>query len=458
MRTFDAIIIGAGQAGPPLAARFAAEGRKVALIERHQVGGTCVNTGCTPTKTMVASARAAHVARRAADFGVDIAGGISVDMKRVQARTAEIAGASRSGLESWLSGLDNVTLLRGHARFIGPDRVALGDEVLTAPKIFINVGGRAAIPDIEGLSDVPYLTNSDMVGLDRLPEHLLVLGGSYIGLEFAQMFARFGSKVTVVERGAHLIGREDPEVSEAVRGFLEDEGITVMTGAECIRVERRGDGILVHADCDGETRTATGSDLLVALGRKPNTDDLGLDKAGVAIDERGFITVGPGLETSQPGIFALGDCNGRGAFTHTSYNDYEIVAANLFDGESRSVDGRIAGYALYTDPPLGRAGMSETEAKKAGYNVAVSSRPMTNVSRAKEKGETAGLMKLIADADSGKLLGGAILGPGGDEAIHAVLNLINMGAAAKDLQWAVPIHPTVSELLPTLASGLQPVR
>jgi len=458
MRTYDAIIIGAGQAGPPLAARFAAEGRKVALIERHQVGGTCVNTGCTPTKTMVASARAAHMARRAADFGVDIGGGISVDMKRVQARTAEIAGASRSGLESWLSGLDNVTLLRGHARLTGPDRVAIGDEVLTAPKIFINVGGRAAIPDIEGLSDVPYLTNSDMVGLDRLPRHLLVLGGSYIGLEFAQMFARFGSKVTVVERGAHLIGREDPEVSEAVRGFLEDEGITVMTGADCIRVERQADGIVMHADCGGETRTVTGSDLLVALGRKPNTDDLGLDKAGVATDGRGFVTVGSDLQTSQPGIFALGDCNGRGAFTHTAYNDYEIVAANLFDGEGRSVDDRISGYALYTDPPLGRAGMSETEAKKAGHNVAVASRPMTNVSRAKEKGETAGLMKLIADADSGKLLGGAILGPGGDEAIHAVLNLINMGATAKDLQWAVPIHPTVSELLPTLAGGLEPVR
>lgn len=458
MRIFDAIIIGAGQAGPPLAARFAVAGQKVALIERHQVGGTCVNTGCTPTKTMVASARAAHVARRAADFGVDIGGGISVDMKRVCARTAGIAGASRAGLESWLSGLDNVTLLRGHARFEGPDRVALGDEVLTAPKIFINVGGRAAMPDIEGLADIACLTNSDMVGLDRLPDHLLVLGGSYIGLEFAQMFARFGSKVTVVERGAHLIGREDPEVSDAVRGFLEEEGITVMTGAECIRVERRGDGIALYADCGGETRMATGSDLLVALGRKPNTDDLGLEKAGVAIDERGFVIVGPGLETSQAGIFALGDCNGRGAFTHTAFNDYEIVAANLFDGENRSVDDRISGYALYTDPPLGRAGMSETEAKKAGHNVAVASRPMTNVSRAKEKGETAGLMKLIADADTGRLLGGAILGPGADEAIHAVLNMINMGATANDLQWAVPIHPTVSELLPTLAGGLKPVR
>ncbi|AJY44552.1 FAD-containing oxidoreductase [Martelella endophytica] len=456
MKTFDAIIIGAGQAGAPLAARFAAEGQTVALIERHLVGGTCVNTGCTPTKTMVASARAAHVARRAADFGVDIAGAITVDMKRVQARTADVAGASRKGLEGWLEGLDKVSLLRGHARFEGPDRIALGDEILTAGKIFINVGGRPTVPDIEGLADIAYLTNSDMVGLDRLPEHLLVLGGSYIGLEFAQMLARFGAKVTVVERGERLIGREDPEVSDAVRGFLEDEGVTVMTGAECIRLSRDGGQITMHADCGGDTRTATGSDLLVALGRRPNTDNLGLEKAGVTVDKRGYITVGSGLETSVPGIFALGDCNGRGAFTHTAYNDYEIVAANLFDGESRSVDDRIAGYALYTDPPLGRAGMSEAQAVKAGHRVLVSSRPMSNVARAKEKGETAGLMKLVADADTGKLLGGAILGPGGDEAIHAVLNLINMGATAKDLQWAVPIHPTVSELLPTLAGGLSP--
>ncbi|TPW30992.1 FAD-containing oxidoreductase [Martelella alba] len=452
---YDAIIIGAGQAGPSLAGRLVAAGQKVALVERHRLGGTCVNTGCTPTKTLVASARMAHLARRAGDFGVDIVGDVSVDMTRVMKRARSVVSASRQGLEAWLDGMENLTLLHGHARFSGPRSLIIDEDVISAERIFINVGGRPAIPAIEGLDKIKYLTNADMVRLERVPEHLLVLGGSYIGLEFAQMFARFGARVTVIERGERLIGREDPEIADAVRHILEAEGITILTGADCIGLAPDGAGICATVRHGADETIVSGSDVLVALGRRPNTDDLGLEKAGIAVDKRGYITVDSFLETSAKGIFALGDCNGRGAFTHTAYNDHEIVAANILNGEKRHVEDRVAGYALYIDPPLGRAGLSEAEAKKRGLNVSVSSRPMANVARARERGETQGLMKLVADADSGLLLGGAILGPGGDEAIHALSNMISMGAHITDLEWAVPIHPTVAELLPTLANGLQ---
>jgi pyruvate/2-oxoglutarate dehydrogenase complex dihydrolipoamide dehydrogenase (E3) component len=448
-RAFDAIIIGAGQAGPSLAGRLNAAGFKVAIIERSKVGGTCVNTGCKPTKTLVASAYAAHTARRGDDYGFT-RGEVVIDMPAVAARARKVILDSRKGNEDWLAGMDNVELIRGHARFDGPGSVLVNGERLTAQKIFINVGGRAVIPDLPGLAEVPYLTNTEMVSLETLPKHLIVVGGSYIGLEFAQMYRRFGSEVTIIERSDRLISREDPDLSEAVRSILEAEGITVRTGAACVGFEKHAEGVAVSVDCSTDSSPSIGSHVLIAMGRRPNTDDLGLDAAGVAVNERGYITVDDALETSVPGIWALGDCNGKGAFTHTAYNDFEIVAANLLDGEERRVSSRIPAYALYIDPPLGRVGMSEAEAEKTGRRLLYSTRPMTRVGRAVEKGETQGLMKVIADAETRKILGAAILGTGGDEAIHGILDMINADQTIDVLRWAVPIHPTVSELIPTV--------
>jgi pyruvate/2-oxoglutarate dehydrogenase complex dihydrolipoamide dehydrogenase (E3) component len=452
---FDAIIVGAGQAGPPLAGRLTAAGMTVALVERGLFGGTCVNTGCTPTKTLVASAAAAHVARRAGDFGIRIAGGIAVDMAAVMARKDRIVQASRDGVESWLKGMAGLTVISGHARFVSPTEMDVDGRSLSAPMIFLNVGGRAVVPDFPGVKDVATLTNTSILALDHVPKHLVVVGGSYVGLEFAQIFRRLGSRVTVVEKGPRLIGREDAEVSAAVRDILEAEGIAVRTEAECIRFEPRGAAIAVGVDCTEGEPEVVGSQVLLAVGRRPNTDDLGLDKAGIAVDGKGAITVDDGLKTSVPGIFALGDCNGRGAFTHTAYNDFEIVAANLLDGEARRVSDRIPAYALYTDPPLGRVGMTEAEARASGRRIAVGRRPMRRVSRAVEKGEERGLMKIVVDRDSQEILGAAILGVGGDEAIHGVLDMMNAGARYPQLQRAVPIHPTVSELIPTLLGELR---
>ncbi|MGK6311676.1 FAD-containing oxidoreductase [Neorhizobium sp. DT-125] len=456
MKAFDAIIIGAGQAGPSLAGRFNDAGKTVAIIERKHVGGTCVNTGCKPTKTLVASAYAAHLARRGADYGVVLGSPVKIDMPAVMRRSHQVALDSRHGNESWLGGMPNCTLIRGHARFESRNTVRVGDELLTAPRIFLNVGGRAAIPDFLGIGDVPYMTNSDIVLLDRVPEHLVIVGGSYIGLEFAQMYRRFGAEVTVVEKGPRLIGREDEEVSDAIRGILEAEGINIRTGAECIRFRKDGDRVAVGVNCTEGAPEVIGSDILLAVGRRPNTDDLGLDKAGVETDARGYIKVDDHLATNVEGIWAMGDCNGRGAFTHTAYNDFEIIAANLFDGESRKVSDRLVGYGLYIDPPLGRVGMSETEARKAGKKVLVGRRPMTQVGRAVEKGETQGFMKIVADAETRQILGAAILGTGGDESIHGVLDMMNAGATFDALRWAVPIHPTVSELWPTVILSMQP--
>ncbi|WP_117192197.1 FAD-containing oxidoreductase [Rhizobium terrae] len=453
MKTFDAIIIGAGQAGPSLAGRFNDAGKTVAIIERKHVGGTCVNTGCKPTKTLVASAYAAHLARRGAAYGVMLESPVKIDMKTVMQRSHKVTLDSRHGNESWLEGMPNCALIRGHARFEDRNTVRVGDEILTAPQIFLNVGGRAVIPDFPGINDVPYMTNSDIVLLDRVPKHLLVIGGSYIGLEFAQMYRRFGAEVTVVEKGPRLVSREDEDISDAIRSILEAEGVTVITGADDIRFRKHEDGVAVHVGA-GKSEVI-GSDLLLAVGRRPNTDDLGLDKAGVETDARGYIKVDDHLATSVQGIWALGDCNGKGAFTHTAYNDFEIVAANLFDGENRKVSDRLLGYALYIDPPLGRVGMSETEAGKSGRKILVSRLPMTKVGRAVEKGETQGLMKFIADAETRKILGAAILGTGGDESIHGVLDMMNAGATYDQLRWAVPIHPTVSEFWPTVILGMQ---
>ena len=454
---FDAVIIGAGQAGPSLAGQLTAAGMKVALAERHLFGGTCVNTGCMPTKTLVASAYAAHLARRGAEYGIAIENPIGIDMKRVKARADTVSTNARTNVENWLRGMDGLTVIEGHARFEGPDTIRVGDQWLKAPRIFINVGGRANIPEMPGIGDVDFLTNTSILKLETVPAHLIVVGGSYIGLEFAQMYRRFGAKVTVVEMAPRLIAREDEDVSEAIRDILADEGIAVRTNATCIGFKRHPEGVAVDVDCTSGEPTVVGSHVLLAVGRRPNADDLGLDKAGVRVDARGYIAVDESLATNIPGIWALGDCNGRGAFTHTAYNDYEIVAANLLEGAARRVSDRIPAYALYIDPPLGRVGVSETEARKTGRPLLVSKRPMARVGRAIEKGETKGFMKVVADAETKQVLGAAILGVGGDEAIHGILDMMNAGATYPILQWAVPIHPTVSELIPTVLGDLKPL-
>lgn len=459
MTTFDAIVIGAGQAGPSLTGRLTSAGMRVALIERHLFGGTCVNTGCMPTKTLVASAYVARAVQRAAEYGIGVSSPARVDMPTVQGRAATVSKNARTGVERWLRGMNGCTVIQGHARFESATVVRVGDEQLTAPRIFINVGGRAVVPDnMPGVRDVPFLTNTSMVALDRVPRHLVVVGGSYVGLEFAQMHRRFGADVTVVEMSPRLIAREDEDVSTAIRAILEAEGITVRTSAKCISLARHADGVAVHVDCEQGPPDVVGSDVLLAVGRQPNTGDLGLEHAGVATDKRGYITVDDGLSTNVPGIWALGDCNGRGAFTHTAYNDFEIIAANLLDGEHRRVSDRLLGYALYIDPPLGRVGMTETQARATGRPLLIGTRPMTRVGRAIEKGETQGFMKIVVDAETRRILGASILGTGGDEAIHGVLDIMNADVPYDVLQRAVPIHPTVSELLPTVLGDLAPAR
>jgi pyruvate/2-oxoglutarate dehydrogenase complex dihydrolipoamide dehydrogenase (E3) component len=453
---FDAIVIGAGQAGPPLAGRLTSAGMTVAFVERHLFGGTCVNTGCMPTKTLVASAYAAHLARRASDYGVVLASPPQIDMRKVKARADAVSASSRTSVEQWLRNMNGCTVFKGHARFESGTVVRVDERQLTAPRIFINVGGRALVPDMPGIGDVPFLTNTSILMLDQVPKHLLVVGGSYVGLEFAQMYRRFGAEVTIVEKGPRLIGREDDDVSQEVRGILEGEGIAVHTSAACIALAKHEQGVAVSVDCTQGPPLHVGSHVLVAVGRRPNTDDLGLDTAGVATDARGYITVKDDLSTSVPGIWAIGDCNGRGAFTHTAYNDFEIVAANLLDGEHRAVSDRVSAYALYVDPPLGRVGMTDAQAIASGRKLLVGKRPMSRVGRAIEKGETQGFMKVVADAATKKILGAAILGTGGDEAIHGLLDIINAGVTYDVLQRAVPIHPTVSELIPTLLSEMKP--
>jgi pyruvate/2-oxoglutarate dehydrogenase complex dihydrolipoamide dehydrogenase (E3) component len=455
--TFDAIVIGTGQAGPSLASRLARAGMRVAVVERGRFGGTCVNTGCIPTKTLVASARAAHVARRAGDFGVEIDGRIAVDMRKVKARKDAVVGAFRGGVETWLKGLDNVTVVEGHGRFVAPHEVAVGDRRLASGRIFINVGARARVPRLPGIEDVPFLTNSSMMEVDFLPEHLVIVGGSYVGLEFAQMYRRFGSRVTVVEMAPRLIGREDEDVSAAVRGILEAEGIEIRLGAECVRLERRGRGVAVAVECGRGEPEVVGSHLLLATGRAPNTHDLGLESAGVRVDARGVIAVDDQLLTNVDGVWALGECNGRGAFTHTSYNDFEIVAANLLDGDRRRVTDRIVAYGLFIDPPLGRAGMTEAEVRGSGRPALVARRPMSRVARAREKGETQGFMKALVDAETKRFLGAVVLGVGGDEIVHSILDLMYADAPCSVVQRAVHIHPTVAELIPTMLAELEPL-
>ena len=454
---FDAIVIGTGQAGPALAVRLATAGRKTAIIERKLIGGTCVNNGCIPTKTLIASARAAYVARRGGDFGVTIDAPIRVDMAEVKKRKDSVVRHSTDGLTRWLGETSGLTMIQGHARFEGPKTIRVGDRLLEAKQIFINVGGRALVPDMPGVAEVPYLNNSTIMHVDFLPEHLIIVGGSYVGLEFAQMYRRFGSRVTVVEMGPRLISREDEDVSAAIQAILEAEGIAFRLNAKCVAFERHGDGVVVNISCDEEPREIAGTHVLLAVGRVPNTDDLGLDKAGIAADARGYITVDDQLRTNVPGIWALGDVNGRGAFTHTSYNDYEIVAANLLDGDSRRVSDRIGTYALFIDPPLGRAGMTEKEVRAAARKALVATMPMTRVSRARERGEMSGFMRVIVDAETKRILGASILGIDGDEVIHSLLDVMYAGTPYTVIQRAMHIHPTVTELIPTLLGKLEPL-
>lgn len=457
MQEFDAIIIGTGQAGPALAHRLAGAGSRVAIIERHRFGGTCVNTGCTPTKTLVASAYAAHLARRASEYGVMLDGPVRVDMKTVKARKDYVVGFSNKGVERSLRNNPKISVLQGHAHFVSPREVSIGAETLTAPRIFVNVGGRASIPDIPGLDQVDYFTNSTMLDVDFVPTHLVVVGGSYIGLEFAQIYRRFGSEVTVIEMAPRLIPREDEDISTTVADILKAEGIDVRVGVHGLKVAKRGKEIAVSLDAASGATEVVGTHVLMAVGRRPNTDDLGLEKAGVVTDKRGFIEVDDQLRTSVPGIWALGDCNGRGAFTHTSWNDFEIVAANQLDNGQRSVSDRITAYNLYTDPPLGRVGMTEAEVRKSGRPALMAKMAMEDVSRAFEKGETQGFMKILVDRETKQFLGASILGVGGDEVIHSILDLMYAKAPYTVMQQAMHIHPTVSELLPTMLGDLKPL-
>ena len=457
MNHFDAIIIGAGQAGPSLAGKLTGAGLTVAYIERKLFGGTCVNTGCMPTKTLVASAYAAHLVRRAADYGIMLDGAFKVDMRRVKARADAVSSNARRGVENYLRDMKGCTVFKGHGRFEGPDTVSVGGERLTAPRIFIDVGGRAIVPGLPGIGEVAYLTNTSMLALDHLPEHFIVVGGGYAGLEFAQMYRRFGAQVTVIEKGGRLVEREDEDISEAIREILLREGITIRTGAECISLARHEKGVSAGVACAEGQPVSLGSHVLLAVGRRPNTADLGLEKAGVATDAHGYITVDASLAANVPGIWALGECNGRGAFTHTAYNDFEIVAANLLAGVRRRLSDRISAHALYIDPPLGRVGMTEAQARASGRSLLMGRRPMSRVGRAVEKDETQGFMKVVVDAETRQILGAAILGTGGDEAIHGILDIMNAHVPYDILERAVPIHPTVSELVPTILSELRPV-
>jgi pyruvate/2-oxoglutarate dehydrogenase complex dihydrolipoamide dehydrogenase (E3) component len=453
-KRFDAIIIGAGQAGPPLAGRLTEAGQTVAVIERKLVGGTCVNSGCIPTKTLVASAHAAQTARRGAEYGIGT-GDVSVDMPKVKARKDKVMLGDREGVESWLEGMDNCTLIRGHARFVDPHTIRVGDRVLRGDRIFLNVGGRAVVPDMPGLADIEYMTNVGILELDTVPEHLVIIGGSYIALEFAQMYRRFGAPVTVIEKGSRLTAREDEDVSAAIKDILENEGIVVELDATAVSFRKTDNGFEVTPR-DGAEPIA-GTHLLMAIGRRPNTDDLDLEKAGVDTDDRGNIVVDDQCRTNVEHIWAMGDCNGRGAFTHTSYNDFEIVAANLLDNDPRRISDRVPAYALYIDPPLGRAGLTVDQVRRSGRKALVGKRPMTRVGRAVEKGETQGFMKVVVDADTSEILGAAILGVGGDEVVHSLLDVMSAKDPYTAISRTMHIHPTVSELVPTMLQEMKPL-
>jgi pyruvate/2-oxoglutarate dehydrogenase complex dihydrolipoamide dehydrogenase (E3) component len=457
MNRYDAIIIGTGQAGPSLAERLANTGMRVAVIERGHFGGTCVNNGCTPTKTLIASADVARLAQRAAEYGVEV-GPVRIDMRRVKARKDALVESSRTSLEQWLRGLANVSVYQGQARFAKAHTVTVGADTLTAERIFINVGARPHVPDLPGIREVPYLTNESMMDVDFVPGHLVIIGGSYVGLEFGQMYRRFGSRVTIIEMAPRLIGREDPDVSQAVRDILAAEDIAIRLDAKCVALEPAPIGVEVKVDCATGAPRVPGTHVLLAVGRTPNTNDPGLHEAGIETDDRGYIKIDDALHTSVPEVYALGDCNGHGGFTHTSYNDYEIVADNLLNGAHRKVSDRIPIYGLFTDPPLGRLGRTEAEAQRDGYRILIGRMPMTDVARAREKGETQGFMKVVVDAGSKQILGAAVLGTDGDEVVQTLVDAMYGHLPYTVVQHGVRIHPTVSELIPTMLGGLAPPR
>ena len=457
MENYDAIVIGTGQAGPALATRLANSGQKVAIVERDRFGGTCVNNGCIPTKALVASAKAIHTARCGETFGFSIPGQVEVDMKKVKARKDAISGESNRGVENWIRSTDNLDVYQGHAVFTAKNIVEVDGQVLQAKQIFINVGARSFVPPFEGLDEIDYFTSETVMEVDFLPEHLIIVGGSYIGLEFAQMYRRFGSKVTVIEKASRLIPREDDDVSDTVREILQAENIDIKLGVNEVGFAKQPDQVVVNCEDEQGEFQVSGSHILFAIGRKPNTDKLGLDAAGVEVDERGFIKVDDQLKTNIEGIWALGDCNGQGAFTHTSYNDHEIVAANLLDNDPRRVSDRIMTYGLFIDPPLGRVGMTEAQARESGKKILIGKRAMSRVGRARESSQTQGFMKVLVDADSEQILGAAILGLTGDEAIHGMIDIMYAKAPYTVIKRAVHIHPTVSELIPTMLGELKPL-
>ena len=457
-KIYDAIVIGAGQAGPSLAARLTSEGLRTAIIERKLFGGTCVNTGCIPTKTLVASARAAHMARRGDDFGVSISGDIRVDMKKVKERKDGVVQQSNQGVTGWMKNMENLDVYEGHGQFESSNTVRVNGDLLEAKKIFINVGARARVPEMGGLNEIDYFTNSNIMDVDFLPEHLVVIGGSYIGLEFAQMYRRFGCEVTVVEMADRLIPREDEDISQAVQEILENEGIEIRLSAECISFDKRDNNIAVNVSCNEEMQESIGTHVLLAVGRVPNTHDLGLDKAGVKVNQFGIIEVDDELKTNVPGIWAMGECNGKGAFTHTSYNDYEIVIDNLFGTKIRRVSDRIPCYGLFIDPPLGRVGLTEQQVRESGKKALIGKMPMSRIGRAKERSETQGFMKVVIDEESEQILGAAILGIGGDEIIHLFIDNMYANKPYHVIKNAVHVHPTVAELIPTMLQGLNPLQ
>ncbi|MEM7400894.1 MAG: FAD-containing oxidoreductase [Pseudomonadota bacterium] len=454
-KKYDAIVIGAGQAGPSLAAKLVSENHKTAIIERKLFGGTCVNTGCIPTKTLVASARVAYMARRGKEFGVEISGDINMDMKKVKARKDGVVQQSNQGVTGWMTNMEGLDVYEGHGQFESENVVSVNGEQLQADKIFINVGARARVPDMHGLNQIDYFTNSNIMDVDFLPEHLIIVGGSYIGLEFAQMYRRFGSEVTVIETHDRLISREDEDVSNAVKEILENEGVNIRLNAECISFAKKGASIVATDSCNNEKREIIGSHVLLAVGRNANTHDLGLEKAGVNVNQYGIIEVDDELKTNVPGIWAIGECNGKGAFTHTSYNDYEIVADNLFGTKSRRVSDRILCYGLFIDPPLGRVGLTEQQVKDSGKKALIGKMMMSRIGRAKERSETQGFMKVLIDAETEEILGANILGIGGDEIIHLFIDTMYAKQTYHIIKNAVHVHPTVAELIPTMLQDLQ---
>ena len=445
MKTHDAIVIGSGQGGVPLATNLADQGWSVALIEKGEVGGSCINYGCTPTKTMISSARMAHYARVAPEFGIH-PGEIKVDMAAVVARKNEIVDSFRSGVLGQIDSSPNVTLYHGHGRFTAPHQVGINGETLKSDKIFINTGTRPRFPALPGLDQVEVLTNRNIMDLQELPAHLIALGGSYLGLEFGQMFRRLGSEVTVVEMSDRIAAREDAEVSDSLREALEAEGMKFHLGSTATKVEKTADGLEVTVKKkDGTTERIKGTHLLMSIGQVPNSDDLGLDKAGIATDKNGYIQHNGKLETNIPGIWVLGDVKGGPAFTHVSYDDYLVIFDNLVNGKNRTIDNRVVPYALYTDPELGRFGLTEREARAKGYRLKIGSLPMSHIARAIERGETRGLMKIVINADNDRILGATILGADGGELVQTLMTLMRANAPYTLFENAMFIHPTLTE-------------